>query len=324
MIVPTTTPIDDFLAGAGRVSASGARWESIGLGVALGGTILAVGALVILGAVHSGRRSELRVLLVVAMLAGAAMAIGAAIELGGTARVLGVGWIDALTGGSASSALLRLLGGVLVLVGLGDETRPVAGPTSEPAVEPAVDDVRWVPGASSAFGIVGAALGVLSFAFDGHTVSQGPRLVHAAVNVVHVTAGGIWAGGVVTLVVLAAVRPRHEAFGHLLARFSPYATAALAAVFVAGVAMATLVLDAPAELTGTEWGRRLLVKTTAVGAAAAFGAYHHLVVRSGRSVDPRTARRVLAVEAALLTVVVVLSALLTRSSIVAGSNVGGG
>lgn len=323
MIVPTTTPIDDFLAGAGRISASGARWESIGLGVALGGTILAVGALVILGAVHSGRRSEVRVLLFVAMLAGAAMAIGAAIELGGTARVLGIGWIDVLTGGSASSALLRLLGGVLVLVGLGDETRPAAGPIGEADVESSAD-VRWVPGASSAFGLVGVALGVLSFAFDGHTVSQGPRLVHAAVNVVHVTAGGIWAGGVVTLVVLAAVRPRHEAFGHLLARFSPLATAALAAVFVAGAAMAAIILDAPTELTNTEWGRRLLVKTIAVGAAAMLGAYHHHVVRSGRSVDDRTVRRVLALEAALLTVVVVLSALLTRSSIVAGSNLVGG
>ena len=139
-----STPIDDFLSGAGRSSAGGARLETIGIGLGLAGTILAVGVVVLLAAVHSGRRSEVRALLLLAMAGGAAMLAGGAIEAAGTAAVLGAGWIDVLTDGSASSALLRLLGGLLVLLGLGDDGSAAR---------------RWVPGASSSFGSVGVALG---------------------------------------------------------------------------------------------------------------------------------------------------------------------
>ena len=188
-----STPIDDFLSGAGRSSAGGARLETIGIGLGLAGTILAVGVVVLLAAVHSGRRSEVRALLLLAMAGGAAMLAGGAIEAAGTAAVLGAGWIDVLTDGSASSALLRLLGGLLVLLGLGDDGSAAR---------------RWVPGASSSFGSVGVALGALSFSFDGHTVSQGPRLAHAAANLVHVVAGGVRVGGVIGLVVVSTLLTR--------------------------------------------------------------------------------------------------------------------
>ena len=314
-----SSPIDDFLAGAGGSSAGGTRLETIGTGIGLAGTVLALGVVAMLALVHSGPRSEVRALLQLAMVGGAVMLVGGAVEIAGTAAVLDVGWIDALTDGSAASGLLRLLGGLLVLLGLGDETVPAeASDLAVPGAEgPAA--LRWIPGGSSAFGMVGVVLGALSFSFDGHTVSQGPRLAHAATNVVHVVAAGVWVGGIAGLVVVGSMRRRTGSIGALLVRFSRLATVALVVVFLAGIAMGTMIIDGIGDITGTEWGRRLLVKTGAVGVAALLGAYHHLVVvprhAAGDAAGEHSLRRTVALEAFVLAFVVVMSAILTRSSI---------
>ena len=324
MTTPTgivlSTPIDDFLAGAGGSSAGGGRLETIGTGLGLAGTVLAVGVVMLLACVHSGRCSEVQALLLLAMVGGAGMLVGGAVEVAGTAAVLDVGWTDALSDGSASGALLRLLGGLLVLFGLGDETVPADA--SDP-ISPGDDESagrQWVPGVSSSFGLAGVALGALSFSFDGHTVSQGPRLAHAAANLVHVVAAGVWVGGVVGLVLVGALRRRTGSLGPLLVRFSRVATVALAAVFLAGVAMGVMIVDGFGDLTGTEWGRRLLVKTAAVGVAALLGAYHHFVVTprlaaGGDVAVERNLRRTITLEAIVLAFAVVMGTLLTRSSI---------
>lgn len=316
-----SAPIDDFLAGAGH-TAAGERLEAIGAGLSLGGLVLAVGLIVFLAVVHAGQRAELTRLLRLVTFAGALMFVGGIVEIVGTAKVLDVPWSDALTDGSASSAMMRLIGGLLMVLGFAEETVPVGGLAGVPGAATvdagAPAPVRWFPGAASAFGLGGTTLGVLSFSFDGHTITEGSRLVHAVVNVVHVLAGGIWFGGVVGLLVVGTVRRRAGSVGPLVVRFSRVATVALGVVFVAGVAMAVMILDDPGDLTGTDWGRRLLVKTAAVGAAALLGAYHHLVVAprssTGDAAVEHTARRTIAAEVAVLTFAVVVTTLLTRAS----------
>ena len=308
-----TVPIDDFLAGSGP--SGGERWEAIGAGLGLGGVVLAIGLVTLLAIVHHGPRREIRTLLTVTAGAGALMLVGGVIEVSGTARVLEVGWLDALRDGSASGAMMRLLGGILVLLGLSDHAAPSdAGPVTDD------EPHRWSVGATSAFGVVGVVLGALSFAFDGHTTAEGPRAVHAAVNVVHVVAGGVWVGGTVGLAIVATLRrSRGGAIGVLLGPFARLATIALGTVVVAGVGLAVIILDGPGDLTGTDWGRRLLVKVAAVGVAALLGAYHHLVAVSRSTVGDasvdRVARRTLPLEAGVLAAVVVLTALLARASI---------
>ncbi|MFP5487680.1 MAG: CopD family protein, partial [Acidimicrobiia bacterium] len=255
--------------------------------------------------------SEVRALLGVVTAAGGLMLVGGAIELAGTAAVLDVGWLDALTDGSAPGAMMRLLGGALVLLGLGDEMT-AADPDA------AGDDAwRWSAGATSAFGIVGAAIGVASFAFDGHTTTEGPRVLHAVVNAVHVSAAAVWFGGLVAIVVV--VVGRTGAVGPLLVGFSRLATVSLVAVALAGATMAALILDDPSGITGTDWGRRLLVKVGAVVVAASLGAYHHLAVvprlPAGDIRLERTTRRTLLLEVVVLAVAVVMSAVVSHSSI---------
>lgn len=140
------------------------------------------------------------------------------------------------------------------------------------------ETVRWKPdrGAWLAFGGVGVA--VMSFWFDGHTVTKGFRPLHAIANSVHVVAGSVWVGGVVAMAVVLWTRYRHhrptDALG-LVVRFSSVASVALAAVVVAGVIMAIAVLDSFAELTSTQWGQTLLLKSAAASIAMAAGAYNH-------------------------------------------------
>lgn len=311
---PASTPIDDFLSGSGG-SAGGVRWEAIGFGLALAGVILSVGVVTFLARVHAGHRREVRALLHLARGCGFVVLVGGVVEVAGTATVLRIGWTDAFTGGSAASAMMRVLAGVLVLIGLGDELVPV-----EPAT--GAEEHRWVPGAASAFGLVGVGLGALSFAFDGHTTTAGPRVAHAAVAVVHVLAAGVWAGGIVALVVLAALRQRARRGGlaPLVVRFSTLATLALIAVVVAGVTMAVLILDDVDDLGGTDWGRRLLIKVAAVGAAALLGGYNRIVLvprlATGSLDAERTIRTTITLEAVVLAFVVVVTVLLTRAATV--------
>lgn len=244
------------------------------------------------------------------------MLVGGAIEVAGTASVLGVGWLDAVTDGSASGAMMRLIGGAMILLGLGDDVVPADPDTTGADATGGDGSWRWAAGATSAFGIVGAGIGVVSFAFDGHTASEGPRIMHAVVNAVHVSAAAVWFGGLVAVVVVAR---RRGAIGPLLVRYSRLATVSLIAVFLAGTTMAVLILDGPSGLTDTEWGRRLLVKVAAVGAAALLGAYHHLRVvprlSSGDVALERRTRRTLGIEALVLTVATVMSTVVAHSSI---------
>ncbi|NNE97221.1 MAG: hypothetical protein HKN24_14465, partial [Acidimicrobiales bacterium] len=178
---------------------------------------------------------------------------------------------------------------------------------------------------------VGAAIGALigiafvsaSFMFDGHTVSEGPRWFHAAVNLVHVVAAATWAGGVAMLAYVVWRRRRRgvntDVYA-LAARFSVIATGALVTAGLAGVALSVVILDSPAALWSTEWGRLLALKIGLVAVAAAGGGYNHQVIVPALDRapnDPATIDRfriVVSLEALALVAVAVVTALLIGAS----------
>lgn len=309
--VVVSAPIDDFLAGAGSSSSTAERVEAIGLGLGLAGTVLAVGIIVFAAFTLRGPVHEARRLLWIAGAAGAAVTIGAALEAAGTAAIVDRSWIDTLTDGESPSAMIRLGAGVLVVVGVAIELASVRGVRADEAV-------RWEPVSGDVFAIAGVVFCVLSFGFDGHTVTEGPRLVHVALDIVHVTAGGVWFGGVVALVVVARARRGRSSMAPLIIRFSSVATVALVAVAVAGAGMTWLIADGLGDLTGTPWGRRLLAKLALVGVAAAVGGYNHFVVvpklRHGDAAAEAIARTTLRTEAVVLGAAVVATVLVVRAS----------
>jgi copper transport protein len=183
---------------------------------------------------------------------------------------------------------------------------------------------RWTPDRSSVVAFVGVGLAVVSFWFDGHTVTMGFRVLHAFANSVHVIAGSVWAGGVVTMAILLWSRHRAgrpgDALG-LVVRFSAGASVALGAVVAAGLVMAIAILDSFGELTSTQWGQTFLLKTAAASIAMAAGAYNHFVLLPALERDPddevlhRSVRSAVTAEAIMLGFVVVVTAWLVAAAI---------
>jgi len=70
-----------------------------------------------------------------------------------------------------------------------------------------------------------------------------------------------------------------------------------------------LIIESPADLVDTDWGRRLLIKLVAVAVAGLIGSYHHRVAVPALHSGGSTAvfRRTLLTEAALLVGVVVVT-----------------
>jgi copper transport protein len=321
------TSLDEFL---GRNSnADAERVRDIGAAMSTIGLLLALGVVVYLAAVHRGTRSEVRSLVLTAALGGVAALSGAMAELAGIQAVFETGWSQVLSVDVSSSAMMRALAGAMIVFGLDDAAVAVgdAALVDRAGERP----VRWQAGADSAFGLAGLAIGVLSFAFDGHTVTEGPRWAHLLSDALHVTAGGAWFGGVVALVIVAVIRHRslgaldglraERGIDELIVRFSSVATVSLLAVAGAGLLLAGFILDDVGEITGTVWGRRLTIKLVAVAVAVAIGAYHHVVtvprLESGDH-DPGLAARTrttLVLEAIVLTFVVVATTFVVNGSI---------
>ncbi len=201
---------------------------------------------------------------------------------------------------------LRMLGGLVVL-GL-----------SRPRV-PHSDTSRF-----GTLGVIGAALVVISYSFDGHTVTEGPRLLHATANATHVTAAAVWSGGLALLADL--LRRRRGDTGVVvgpLMRFSQLASVSLVLAGVAGTVMALLVMDRFADLWSTGWGRLLIAKIALVALAAVIGARNrwvhmpaaaqHASVQAQSLVQQRLFRAV-SIEAAVLLAAGVVTAFLVGAS----------
>ena len=243
---------------------------------------------------------------------GIVLAAGAAVAALNRAVVIEREWsafwspdaiADAVSTHFGVAAGLRLLGGLVLAVAL---CRAVANP---PRMRTVVTS------------LMGGALVIASFAFDGHTVTEGPRWLHAIASVSHVSAAAVWSGGVVLLADLLWRRHRRGAdVIRPLLRFSRMAATSLVLAGAAGTVMAILVLNRFADLWSTPWGRLLLAKIALVAAAAAIGGHNRWVLipaakRHGEAtVHPRLQRAAIIEAIALLTVAVVTAFLVAASA----------
>lgn len=289
--------------------------------------VVAVGVLAFVLFALAGRAAEAGSLLRLVRWLGVFVVLGAATEVAGLGRAFGsIG--DVLDSGAGRAAAVRVLAGIALVVGFGSVAAARTRPLSAAVVDVVDTDApatpfRWRPAGRDVVGVVGAVVLVVSFAFDGHTVTEGPRVVHGIATIAHVAAASAWAGG---LVALAAIlwwrRSSGESSGTLetIVRFSVVATWSLAIVGVAGVAMAWFIESDLASYVDTEWGRLMLVKVGIVALVAALGAYNHFrlvpVLRAHPDDGAVVAhvRRSVTIEAVLIVVVAVVTALVVGAS----------
>ncbi len=331
----------------------GETTATIGRLLSIAGIVLAIGFLAFAATTLRGSKREVEGLIAAVRIVAGVIVAGAAIEYFGVARIGG----DALTSAWSSSAgaaiVLRALAGLAIAIGLVATTSSVRPPRAARSLSAAtgtsttdaldawtvaatgtdLDDplarptrperCRWRPERSSGLAYLGVGLAIVSFWFDGHTVSKGFRPLHAFANSVHVVAGSVWVGGVIAMAAVLWFRHRKQQPAgalELVVRFSNVAAVALGAVVVAGLVMAVAVLDSFGELTSTPWGQTLILKSAAAGIAMAVGAYNHFRLMPALERNPDdlalhdTVRSTVTAEAILLGFVVVVTAWLVAAA----------
>ncbi len=130
-----------------------------------------------------------------------------------------------------------------------------------------------------AWGIASAGMLKLVFlpAFMGHAIAtEGREVLAVTWDALHVTAGGVWMGGLAAVLWLDRARRLTGTSGaaslpSLVRRFSPWAQGAVVTVAITGLLGAWLHLPGLGALVGSTYGRLLLLKLAAVGAVLALG-----------------------------------------------------
>ncbi len=233
--------------------------------VSLVGLLLAAGLAIFTARILPGSwdgadvRTRLRRLTTYAAAAGAA---GAVLQVP-VAAVYGQG-LELTDVGSAFDATVvvnEMVSAALVLLGLGMVVR---GARTAPPDE-----------TSRALLLAGALLALVGPSLVGHTRAFAPAPVLVVWDVMHVTAGAIWLGGLVGIVLtLRALAGREVLAAQTLARFSTVAACALLVVAAAGSFLAWRILGSWAGFVETTYGVLLLTKIGIALVVAGIGGWN--------------------------------------------------
>lgn len=280
--IASTTMVDESIAPLSVATPRvGDRLEHLARAISLLGVVLVLGlSFFSLAVLRSGVPGPFAR---VVMSASALVGVSAVIELVAVADRLGLNAADAIGDPLARGPVIRLIFSVLVvLAGLAARVAP----------------------ASSTAPLVGAVIGAVSFAFDGHAVTFGWRPLHAASSMAHVVTASVWVGSVIGLVLIGRQEP--DVARRVIVRLGRLLPITVGAITLSGVAMVLMIHGWSLGLGDSEWGRTLIVKTSLVAVAGLLGLRHHLRGRRGASVAGVS----LSAEAIVLVLVPVITAAL--------------
>lgn len=298
--------VDVDTAALGRVAGGGSdrTWEvvgAVGRGLAYAGVLLAAGGVAFLVLVHREGAERARL----------GSIVRAAAVVGAAASVVALPVQAALGTGQGPGSLLD--DGVL-----GEVTRDGVGPGLVLALVGLAVAVAFL-GRQRWVALAGAFVATASFATNGHTRAGSTEGLATVADVSHLVVTAAWGAGIVLLYV--ALRHRHAAPDDqvdtvaLVGRFSALATVTVLTVGATGATLAWSEVRSLDALTGTGYGRLLLVKVAVVVAIGALGAYNHFRLVPALTRGKATAalaqlRAALRIEAVALVAVVAVSAVL--------------
>ncbi|SDC98605.1 copper resistance protein CopC [Glycomyces harbinensis] len=168
--------------------------------------------------------------------------------------------------------------------------------------------------------LTAASLALAAPALTGHTRTYDPGWLMTAADLVHLAAGAVWLGGLAGLAILLRTATDPAATAEVVARFSTWAAATLAALGASGVTMALVLHRTWSSLLESEHGIALLAKLDLVALAVALAAWNRYllvpVVRkaAGDWAGLRRLRRVLLGEAAAVALAVAATGVMVNLS----------
>lgn len=195
----------------------------------------------------------------------------------------GTGLGDVLDPGSVATTLQLPLGAALVArllllafgaVYLGQLLRrlPTAGPGTRAGLR---------------LGGAGIAVGIAAtWSAAGHAAVGPQPEIAFPVDVAHLVAMGVWLGGLLVLTIAPRAqsgRPDEEELADAVTRFSPIAFGCVLVLVATGTYQSWRQLGSWSELLGTDYGRVLLLKLTAVAAVLAVAALSRRAVHATRT-----------------------------------------
>jgi copper transport protein len=141
--------------------------------------------------------------------------------------------------------------------------------------------------------LAGCVVALAAPSLTGHTRATSPQALVITVDVLHLVAGALWLGGLVAIgLVLADLAARDDSGGLVVARFSTWASAVLAALVVTGTVMAWRIAGSWSALLDTGYGTFLLVKILIVLVAITIAAWNRFsLLPRLRAVTKRKERR---------------------------------
>jgi copper transport protein len=150
---------------------------------------------------------------------------------------------------------------------------------------------------------------VVAPAFGGHALDHGsPAWVAVPVDLLHLGSAAVWVGGLVALLSLLRATVGDDAVRVAAARrFSTVALAAVVVLAASGVGRALTELDSVSQVWSTSYGRALIVKTALFLPLLAVGCVNRAVLGRASARLERTVLVELAVLAAIVAVVGVLT-----------------
>jgi putative copper resistance protein D len=151
------------------------------------------------------------------------------------------------------------------LLGLGCMVAALARCGAQPAGRSA--------GRRPALALVGAVAAATSFAWVGHVHVLAAPLLGVSIVALHALGAAFWLGAFVPLLIVS--RDRDVArMTRAVARFSATAQWVVAVLLLAGVILVCLLLQSPADLWRSDYGRLLLVKIAFVSALLSLAAFN--------------------------------------------------
>lgn len=151
----------------------------------------------------------------------------------------------------------------------------------------------------------------------GHANGAAARSLALLLDSLHVLSAGLWIGGLGVLLLLALRRdPGPEILARLVPKFSPVAMGSVGVLVVSGVWAGWRELDTVAALWETGYGRLLALKVGLVAGVLVLGAinWKRLSPRLGSEAGNRAMQRSATIEFLLANVVLIVTAILVRTS----------